>query len=143
MVSLFITGFGYFAMLPMSDDPPKVALSSNIHKAHNAIALSKFSFPFCTGLLASDRTRNHSQSWILEAPANETLEVVGCRDPPQTWCFEVGRIFLFQYIIALILLSVGFSGANLMTFTIYSKILGPFPQAIIIMILLCDRDSCC
>ena len=128
MVSLFITAFGYFAMLPMSDDPPKVALSSTVIQIIVVVILQIVLFLYCPGLLASDRTKNHSESWIPEASANLTLEVVGCRDPPQTWCTEVGRIFLFQYIIALILLSVGFSGANLITFTVYSKILGPFPQ---------------
>ena len=79
----------------------------------------------------SDRSRiirNRSESWIPEAAANLTLEVVGCRDPPQMWCTKVGRIFLPQYIIALVFLVVGFSTANLTALTIFSKILGPFPQ---------------
>ena len=77
---------------------------------------------------ASNRTRNHSEGWIPEAAGNQTLEVVGCRDPPQTWCSHVGRIYLFQYGIAMILLAVGYPAANLITYAIFSKILGPFPQ---------------
>ena len=77
---------------------------------------------------ASNRTRNHSEGWIPEAAGNLTLEVVGCRDPPQTWCSHVGRIYLFQYGIAMILLAVGYPAANLITYAIFSKILGPFPQ---------------
>ena len=53
---------------------------------------------------------------------------MGCRDPPQTWCTEVGRIYLFQYGIAMFLLAVGYPAANLITYAIFSKILGPFPQ---------------
>ena len=56
------------------------------------------------------------------------IELAGCRDPPQTWCTEVGRIYLPQYIVSLVLFAVGFSAASLTSLTIFSKILGPFPQ---------------
>ena len=101
MIASFISAFAFFGMIPMTDDPPNV----------------------------SDKTRNGLESWIPEQAAqNLTVEVVGCRDPPQTWCTKVGRIFLPQYIIAQILFAIGFSAANLTALTIFSKILGPFPQ---------------
>ena len=86
--------------------------------------------------LTSDRTRNHSEGWIPEAADNLMLEVIGCRDPPQTWCTEVGRIFLPQYIVALVFFAVGFSAASLTDLTIFSKILGPFPQVCAIDIVI-------
>ena len=61
-----------------------------------------------SGHLTSDEIGDqiHSENWTLPdaAAANLTLEVVGCRDPPQTWCTKVGRIFLPQYIVAQYLL---------------------------------------
>lgn len=39
MISLFIVAFGYFAMLPMTKDPPQVALMSKTHSHAQSIFL--------------------------------------------------------------------------------------------------------
>ncbi len=56
------------------------------------------------------------------------LEGVGCRDPPQSWCTYISQIYLVQYILALMLLAIGYPAGNLISYAIFSKILGPFPQ---------------
>ena len=45
MVALFTSTFGYFAMLPMTDDPPDVALSGRVRML---ILLSFIPIPFST-----------------------------------------------------------------------------------------------
>ena len=65
---------------------------------------------------------------LVEDTNTTTLEPVGCRDPPQTWCSHVPRIYLYQYVLALLLVAMGYPTASLLCYSIYSKILGPFPQ---------------
>ena len=60
--------------------------------------------------------------------ANETIEAVGCRDPPQTWCSKIPRIEFAQLMVSLIIVTPGYASASLTTFTIYSKVLGPVRQ---------------
>ena len=59
---------------------------------------------------------------------NQTLSDRGCRDPPQEWCSHVPRIYLVQVILSFLLNSMGAYICYLTSATIYSKILGPFPQ---------------
>jgi ceroid-lipofuscinosis MFS transporter 7 len=44
------------------------------------------------------------------------------------WCYFTPIVKLFQLIIGFFLLVVGYTIANVMSFTIYSKLLGPWPQ---------------
>lgn len=60
---------------------------------------------------------------------NDTsAESVGCRDPPQSWCTHDPKLFFFQYVLALVLMAVGYPAASVLCYSIYSKILGPFRQ---------------
>jgi MFS transporter, ceroid-lipofuscinosis neuronal protein 7 len=44
------------------------------------------------------------------------------------WCYYTPKIQFWQYILGVILLVTGYSISNVMTFVIYSKLLGPWPQ---------------
>lgn len=44
------------------------------------------------------------------------------------WCIYTPIVQLYQFIIAFLLLVSAYSVANVMSFTIYSKLLGPKPQ---------------
>ena len=44
------------------------------------------------------------------------------------WCLYTPIVKLYQFIIAFVLLVSAYSVANVMSFTIYSKLLGPKPQ---------------
>ncbi|XP_065490586.1 major facilitator superfamily domain-containing protein 8 isoform X2 [Caloenas nicobarica] len=70
--------------------------------------------------------------WSLEAmepPSNHTVEPVGC-PVTQSWCLNTPMIYLAQYISSNILIGLGYPVCNVMSYTIYSKILGPKPQGV-------------
>lgn len=60
-------------------------------------------------------------------PSNGSLEPTGC-PYEQTWCQYTPAIHLAQYITSDILIGVGYPACNVMSYTLYSKILGPKPQ---------------
>lgn len=107
MVALFLVALAFFVLIPMGNELPKITISTSIDAlpANNSSVIPP----------------------VVVANATE-LEPVGCRDPPQTWCSHVPRIYLFQYLLALLLVAVGYPIASLLCYSIYSKILGPFPQ---------------
>lgn len=61
--------------------------------------------------------------------ANSSVEPTGC-PYEQTWCQYTPAIHLAQYITSDILIGVGYPACNVMSYTLYSKILGPKPQGV-------------
>nr|XP_046237565.1 major facilitator superfamily domain-containing protein 8 isoform X1 [Scatophagus argus] len=61
--------------------------------------------------------------------SNSSLEPTGC-PYEQTWCQYTPAIHLAQYISSDILIGVGYPACNVMSYTLYSKILGPRPQGV-------------
>ncbi|XP_034020010.1 major facilitator superfamily domain-containing protein 8 [Thalassophryne amazonica] len=61
--------------------------------------------------------------------SNSSLEPTGC-PYQQTWCQYTPAIYLAQYISSGILIGVGYPACNVMSYTLYSKILGPKPQGV-------------
>lgn len=59
--------------------------------------------------------------------SNKSLEPTGC-PYEQTWCQYTPAIHLGQYITSDILIGVGYPACNVMSYTLYSKILGSRPQ---------------
>lgn len=67
--------------------------------------------------------------WNLQAmqlPSNHS-EPAGC-PITQSWCLNTPMIYLAQYISSDILIGLGYPVCNVMSYTLYSKILGPKPQ---------------
>lgn len=76
--------------------------------------------------------QNNTMPTIRLAPtqaSNASLEPTGCPSE-QTWCFFTPVIHLAQYITSDILIGVGYPTCNVMSYTLYSKILGPKPQGV-------------
>lgn len=61
--------------------------------------------------------------------SNSSLEPTGCPSE-QTWCLFTPVIHLAQYITSDILIGMGYSTCNVMSYILYSKILGPKPQGV-------------
>lgn len=59
---------------------------------------------------------------------NQTVEPVGCRDPPQEWCSKVPSIHFAQLMVCLVLMTLGYATTSVTIFSIYSKVLGPIRQ---------------
>lgn len=62
----------------------------------------------------------------LQLPSNHT-EPVGC-PVAQSWCLNTPMIYLAQYISSDVLIGLGYPVCNVMSYTLYSKVLGPKPQ---------------
>lgn len=63
----------------------------------------------------------------IEFSSNNTTEATGCPSI-QSWCSYTPVIHLGQYITSDILIGLGYPACNVMSYTLYSKILGPKPQ---------------
>uniref|UniRef100_A0A8D3BYD6 Major facilitator superfamily (MFS) profile domain-containing protein n=1 Tax=Scophthalmus maximus TaxID=52904 RepID=A0A8D3BYD6_SCOMX len=79
----------------------------------------------------ADLKNNSLVSQISEATlaSNSSLEPTGC-PYQQTWCQYTPAIHLAQYISSDILIGMGYPACNVMSYTLYSKILGPRPQGV-------------
>ena len=71
----------------------------------------------------------------MMTPTVNTTTVTSDTDPPPRgcpleydWCFYTPIVQLYQFLIGFALLVCGYSIANVMSFAIYSKLLGPRPQ---------------
>lgn len=61
------------------------------------------------------------------AVSNSSVEATGC-PAEQAWCLYTPAINLAQYLTSDFLIGVGYPACNVMSYTLYSKILGPKPQ---------------
>ncbi|XP_012675862.2 major facilitator superfamily domain-containing protein 8 [Clupea harengus] len=60
---------------------------------------------------------------------NASVEPTGC-PAEQVWCLYTPAIHLAQYLTSDFIIGVGFPACNVMSYTLYSKILGPKPQGV-------------
>ncbi|XP_062349961.1 major facilitator superfamily domain-containing protein 8 isoform X3 [Cinclus cinclus] len=65
----------------------------------------------------------------LQLSSNHTGEPVGC-PVTQSWCLNTPMIYLAQYISSDVLIGLGYPVCNVMSYTLYSKVLGPKPQGV-------------
>ncbi|XP_059211438.1 major facilitator superfamily domain-containing protein 8 [Centropristis striata] len=105
LAGLAIIFCGFFILLPWGNHYPKIQWA--------------------------DLKNNSLLSRISEAvvASNSSVEPTGC-PYEQTWCQYTPAIHLAQYISSDILIGVGYPACNVMSYTLYSKILGPKPQGV-------------
>ncbi|XP_006015676.2 major facilitator superfamily domain-containing protein 8 [Alligator sinensis] len=65
----------------------------------------------------------------MQLPFNHTEEPTGC-PVVQSWCLYTPVIYLSQYIASDVLIGLGYPACHVMSYTLYSKILGPKPQGV-------------
>ncbi|XP_015200339.1 major facilitator superfamily domain-containing protein 8 isoform X3 [Lepisosteus oculatus] len=68
-------------------------------------------------------------SSVPPVPSNSSVEPTGCPSE-QTWCLYTPVIHLAQYITSDFLIGMGYPVCNVMSYTLYSKILGSKPQGV-------------
>ncbi|XP_028330417.1 major facilitator superfamily domain-containing protein 8-like [Gouania willdenowi] len=105
LAGLVLIFCGYFIMLPWGNHYPLIQWAD-----------------IKNGSLAAE------MSGVTLAP-NSSVEPVGC-PYQQTWCQYIPAIHLAQYITAGVIIGMGYPGCNVMSYTLYSKILGPKPQGV-------------
>ncbi|KAI6654608.1 hypothetical protein LOD99_1004 [Oopsacas minuta] len=57
-------------------------------------------------------------------------EAVGCDFIKHNWCEDVPRLELWQFIIGALFMGIGFPITQVMSYSMFSKLLGPFPQGL-------------
>ncbi|MCI4384588.1 hypothetical protein PGIGA_G00040520 [Pangasianodon gigas] len=100
---LAIIFIGFFILLPWGNQYPKIQWAE----------LQNNSMPALGRSLGS----------------NSSVEPTGC-PVDQIWCQFTPAIHLAQYLTSDILIGVGYPACNVMSYTLYSKILGPKPQGV-------------
>lgn len=105
LAGLAIIFCGFFILLPWGNRYPKIQWAD----LKNNSLVSRMS----EGTIAS----------------NNSMEPTGC-PYEQTWCQYTPAIHLAQYISSDILIGVGYPACNVMSYTLYSKILGSKPQGV-------------
>ena len=106
-------------MFPVDHDPA--------HKIHNTTMLP------ITKYAVTD-FHNETTTPATNSSGNNH-EPTGCPDT-YAWCTYTPVVTLAQFMIGTLLICIGYPTCNVMTYTIYSKILGPKPQVSVIDIIL-------
>ncbi|XP_065891984.1 major facilitator superfamily domain-containing protein 8-like isoform X2 [Dysidea avara] len=63
-------------------------------------------------------------------PLDNSTSKLGCDYHKQSWCLDQPKIYLFQYVVGLYILTPGYCASSLICYTMFSKILGPRPQGL-------------
>uniref|UniRef100_A0A8D1ALU5 Major facilitator superfamily domain containing 8 n=1 Tax=Sus scrofa TaxID=9823 RepID=A0A8D1ALU5_PIG len=109
---LIVVWVGFFILLPWGNQFPKIQWE-DLH--NNSIPNTTFGEIIIT-LWKSPR-EDHN-----EGPTGCPFE--------QAWCLYTPMIHLAQFLIAAVLVGIGYPSCNVMSYTLYSKILGPKPQGV-------------
>ncbi|KAM6346302.1 major facilitator superfamily domain-containing protein 8 isoform 3-T3 [Podargus strigoides] len=113
---LLIVLVGFFILLPWGKKLPNIQWEEIKNNSIPRTMSTEMLMPF----------------WSLQAmqlPSNHTVEPVGC-PVTQSWCLNTPMIYLAQYISSDILIGLGYPVCNVMSYALYSKILGPKPQGV-------------
>ncbi|XP_008581973.1 PREDICTED: major facilitator superfamily domain-containing protein 8 [Galeopterus variegatus] len=104
---------GFFILLPWGNQFPKIQWE-DLH--NNSVPNTTTFGEIIIGLWKSPREDNN------EGPTGCPVE--------QAWCLYTPVIHLAQFLTAAVLIGVGYPACNVMSYTLYSKILGPKPQGV-------------
>uniref|UniRef100_A0A2K5RFF8 Major facilitator superfamily domain containing 8 n=1 Tax=Cebus imitator TaxID=2715852 RepID=A0A2K5RFF8_CEBIM len=109
---LIVVWVGFFILLPWGNQFPKIQWE-DLH--NNSIPNTTFG-EIIIGLWKSSM-EDHN-----ERPTGCSIE--------QAWCLYTPVIHLAQFLTSVVLIGIGYPVCNLMSYTLYSKILGPKPQGV-------------
>uniref|UniRef100_A0A8C9PSN9 Major facilitator superfamily domain containing 8 n=1 Tax=Spermophilus dauricus TaxID=99837 RepID=A0A8C9PSN9_SPEDA len=109
---LIVVWVGFFILLPWGSQFPKIQWE-DLH--NNSIPNTTFG-EIMIGFWKSAR------EYHTERP-------VGC-PVEQAWCLYTPVIHLAQFFTSAVLVGIGYPACNVMSYTLYSKILGPKPQGV-------------
>ncbi|XP_052585892.1 major facilitator superfamily domain-containing protein 8 isoform X1 [Peromyscus californicus insignis] len=107
---LMVVWVGFFILLPWGNEFPKVQWQD----LHNSSIPNTTFGEIIIDLWNSPR-EDHS-----EQPTGCPIE--------QAWCLYTPVIHLAQFLTAAVLVGIGYPACNVMSYTLYSKVLGPKPQ---------------
>ncbi|XP_003476829.1 major facilitator superfamily domain-containing protein 8 isoform X1 [Cavia porcellus] len=108
---LLVIWAGFFILLPWGNQFPKIQWK-DLH--NNSIPNATFG-EIIIGLWKSPRDQN-------ELPTGCPIE--------QAWCLYTPVIHMAQFFTSVVFIGMGYPACNVMSYTLYSKILGPKPQGV-------------
>ncbi|XP_065733656.1 major facilitator superfamily domain-containing protein 8 isoform X6 [Phocoena phocoena] len=109
---LIVVWVGFFILLPWGHQFPKIQWE-DLH--NNSIPNTTFGEIIIT--LWKIPREDHN-----EGPTGCPVE--------QAWCLYTPMIHLAQFLTSAVLIGIGYPSCNVMSYTLYSKILGPKPQGV-------------
>nr|XP_020011775.1 major facilitator superfamily domain-containing protein 8 isoform X2 [Castor canadensis] len=109
---LILVWVGFFILLPWGNQLPKIQWE-DLH--NNSVPNTTFG-EIITGL------------WKSPGGGHDARPT-GC-PVDQAWCLYTPVIHLAQFLTSAVLIGVGYPACNVMSYTLYSKILGPKPQGV-------------
>lgn len=68
---------------------------------------------------------NFYDDFLDGSDQNKTIIKLGCKEE---WCHHQHKVYLFQYLIGLPTVTIGYCASSLLCYTLFSKIIGPWPQ---------------
>ncbi|XP_059821091.1 major facilitator superfamily domain-containing protein 8 isoform X2 [Hypanus sabinus] len=115
---LLLKGFviifvGFFILLPWGNQYPQIQWTE-IKNGSNYSSADIYGEPSIV-------------AWNFLSRSSDSVDAVGC-PVQQEWCQHIPIIHLAQYIVSVILIGVGYPVCNVISYTLYSKVLGPKPQ---------------
>ncbi|XP_059554052.1 major facilitator superfamily domain-containing protein 8 isoform X1 [Myotis daubentonii] len=109
---LVIIWIGFFILLPWGNQFPKIQWE-DLH--NHSIPNTTFGEIIITLWRSPREDRS-------EGPTGCPIE--------QAWCLYTPMIHLAQFLTSVVLIGIGYPSCNVMSYTLYSKILGPKPQGV-------------
>ncbi len=86
-----------------------------------------FNFPLIP-VIENDTSQWVSLDNTSYIPLSSATIPVGCRYPKLQWCTTISKMELYQYVMGMVLLAVGYPVSSVLCYSLFSKILGPHPQ---------------
>ncbi|XP_062616053.1 major facilitator superfamily domain-containing protein 8-like [Saccostrea cucullata] len=122
---LLIGGFvccllGFVVYLPWGDHYPPSQMATIYPNSTPAINQSWFT-------MAPHQNLSLNTQAMVSNSSGENPEATGCPDAYQ-WCAYTPIVTLAQFLCGTALICIGYPVGNVMSYTLYSKILGPKPQ---------------
>lgn len=129
---------GFFILLPWGNEFPKVQWQGTVililqHQPCHSLEVASdiLSSLYFTDLHNSSIPNTTFGEIIIDlwnSPREDHSEQpTGC-PIEQAWCLYTPVIHLAQFLTAAVLVGIGYPACNVMSYTLYSKVLGPKPQ---------------
>ncbi|XP_067899041.1 major facilitator superfamily domain-containing protein 8 isoform X2 [Heterodontus francisci] len=109
---------GFFVLLPWGNQYPQIQWTE-IKNATN----------YTSTEIKYNESSIVAWNFLIQPSVGNDAERVGC-PVQQVWCQYTPSIHLAQYILSSALVGIGYPICNVISYTLYSKILGPKPQGV-------------
>ncbi|KAL5011895.1 hypothetical protein ScPMuIL_010446 [Solemya velum] len=128
---------GFFVFLPWGNEYPPYENARMLKQVNVYMSECNFSIspsgpnitahPYVSPMLSINTTSSVTTVTTTTGGSTTTVEPRGCPDA-YVWCSTVPVVRFSQFLVGTFLITIGYPTCNVMSYSIYSKILGPKPQ---------------